>query len=154
SYEELRGRLEGNAKQEGFQIRKIDPLFKSEEEYEEFKARHNRFNIKELDPKEYVGDAYLGIDAGSTTTKAIVLSEDNEVVYSYYGNNKGKPLDQAVYILKDIYNTMPDVNIKYSCVTGYGEDFIKAGLGVDEGEVETMAHYKGASLFQEDVDFI
>ena len=154
SYEDLRSRLQGVGKKQELEIKKIDPLFKDEEEYLEFKKRHSKHNIKDVDPKEYSGKAYLGIDAGSTTTKAVVLSEDNQILYSYYGNNKGKPLDQAIIILKNIYEKMPHIPITYSCVTGYGEEFIKAGLNVDVGEVETIAHYKGASLFQSDVDFI
>lgn len=135
-------------------IRKLEPLFIDEKEYDEFKKRHNKYNIKELDPAEYTGNVYLGIDAGSTTTKAVLISEDNKVLYSYYGNNKGKPLDQSIKIVKEIYKEMPHLSITNSCVTGYGEDFIKAALGIDEGEVETLAHYKGSKLFQEDVDFI
>ena len=154
SYESLRERVEDIHHKQELEIKKIDPLFKDEEEYLEFKRRHSRDYIGSIDSSNYSGKAYLGIDAGSTTTKAIVLSEDNQILYSYYGNNKGKPLDQAIIILKDIYKKMPHIPITYSCVTGYGEDFIKAGLNVDIGEVETIAHYKGASLFQRDVDFI
>ncbi|OLS03715.1 2-hydroxyacyl-CoA dehydratase [Tissierella creatinophila] len=135
-------------------IKQLEPLFKDEKSYEEFKHRHQIYNIKELDPKEYTGSVYLGIDAGSTTTKAVLISQENKVLYSYYGNNKGKPLDQSISIVKEIYKEMPHLPITYSCVTGYGEDFIKAALGIDEGEVETLAHYKGAKLFQKDVDFI
>ncbi|MBC8591024.1 2-hydroxyacyl-CoA dehydratase [Wansuia hejianensis] len=154
SYENLKGRLGRNKKNNNLEIRKIAPLFKDEKEYLEFKKRHDKYNIKEVDPKEYNGNVYLGIDAGSTTTKAVVINEDYQVLYSYYGNNKGKPLDQSIYILRDIYEKMPHNPITYSCVTGYGEEFIKAGLNIDIGEVETIAHYKGSSLFQEDVDFI
>ncbi len=154
SYESLKERLEDTHEGRSLEIKKIEPLFKDEEEYLKFKERHSRHNIESIDPSGYEGKAYLGIDAGSTTTKAIVLSEDNEILYSYYGNNKGKPLDQAITILKEIYDKMPHIPISYSCVTGYGEEFIQAALNIDVGEVETIAHYKGASLFQEDVDFI
>lgn len=154
SYKELKDRLESLSQVGELEIRKVDPLFRSKDEYEEFKRRHSRYQIEEIDGRDYRGKTYLGIDAGSTTTKAVLIGENNEIIYSYYGNNKGKPLDQSLYILKDIYRRLPHIDITYSCVTGYGEEFIKAGLGIDVGEVETLAHYKGASLFQEDVDFI
>ena len=154
SYEKLRQMLDNEGRKQSSEVKKIEPLFKSREEYLAFKERHDRYSIHSIDPADYMGKAYLGIDAGSTTTKAIVISEDGNVLYSYYGNNKGKPLDQSILILKDIYKKMPNAPITYSCVTGYGEEFIKAGLNLDVGEVETIAHYKGSSHFQKDVDFI
>lgn len=157
SFKELKHRLEVREIVEKDSIKKLNPLFKNREEYLEFKTRHDKHNIETVDTelaKQYDKNAYLGIDAGSTTTKAVVIDEDNKVLYHYYGNNKGKPLDRAVFILKDIYEKLPNARIAYSCVTGYGEEFIKAGLNIDVGEVETIAHYKGAKLFQEDVDFI
>lgn len=154
SFEELRIRLDNDSSKEKKSIKNIAPLFKDEKEYLEFKERHNKHKVDTVDFKNYKGRAYLGIDAGSTTTKAVVMSEDNKILYSRYGHNKGKPLDQSILILQDIYEKMPNIPITYSCVTGYGEDFIKAALNVDIGQVETIAHYKGASLFQEDADFI
>lgn len=157
SFKELKNRFESNQVIEKDSIKKLDPLFKTEEEYLKFKDRHNRHKIDIIEPeiaKLYGGNAYIGIDAGSTTTKAVVIDEDNKVLYSYYGNNKGKPLDRAIFILKDIYKKLPHAKFSYSCVTGYGEEFIKAALNIDLGEVETIAHYKGAKLFQDDVDFI
>ncbi len=153
-FESLKLRLEGQEDRSQETIKRLAPLFNDRKEYEDFKSRHNRYDIKELDPIEYSGQVYLGIDAGSTTTKAVLISEDNKVLYSYYGNNKGKPLDQSIKIVKEIYKEMPHLHITNSCVTGYGEEFIKAALNIDEGEVETLAHYKGAKLFQNDVDFI
>ncbi len=155
SFLELRNRVINNKYEQSLEIKEMEPLFKDEKEYEDFKERHARDKVEFVeDPKAYKGEAYLGIDAGSTTTKAILLSEDNKILYSFYGNNKGKPIDQALYILGEIYKSLPNIKITYSCVTGYGEDLIKAGLKVDHGEVETMAHYKGARLFRPDVDFI
>ncbi len=154
SFEDLKRRLDNKNSTGKNSIKKLPPLFKDKEEYLEFKERHNKHKIDTVDPEDYSGKAYLGIDAGSTTTKAVVISENNKVLYSYYGHNKGKPLDQSIYILKDIYEKLPHIPLTYSCVTGYGEDFIKAALNVDMGEVETIAHYKGASLFQPDLDFI
>ncbi len=157
SFKELKTRFEIKDTIEKNSIKKLKALFKNKEEYLEFKERHSKHNIETVDAKtakEYKGKSYLGIDAGSTTTKALLINEDNKVIYSYYGNNKGKPLDRTIFILKDIYEKLPNTKISYSCVTGYGEEFIKAALNIDVGEVETIAHYKGAKLFQEDVDFI
>ncbi len=153
SYDNILSRLDKEIEEDN-KVRRIDPLFESKEEYEKFKERHSKNRIDSIDPTSYEGEVFLGIDAGSTTTKAVLLSEDDELLYSYYGNNKGKPLDQVVRILNEIYEAMPHLPITHSCVTGYGEDFIKAALDVDQGEVETIAHYKGASLFEKDVDFI
>ena len=111
--------------------------------------------MKDKDIGSHRGKAFLGIDAGSTTTKAILIDEDNNILYSYYGNNKGQPLDLVIRILKDIYEKLPEgEKISYSAITGYGEEFIKAALNIDVGEVETIAHYKAASFFQPKVDFI
>ena len=157
SFKELKHRFEENKMVEKDSVKKLDPLFKNKEEYLEFKERHSKHSIETIDPdiaREYRGSAYLGIDAGSTTTKAVVIDEDNKILYSYYGNNKGRPLDRAIFILKEIYEKLPHTKLSHSCVTGYGEEFIKAALNVDVGEVETIAHYKGAKLFQDDVDFI
>ena len=157
SFKELKSRYEENTMLEKDSVKKLDPLFKNREEYREFKERHSKHNIEIIEAdiaRQYEGKSYLGIDAGSTTTKAVVINEDKEILYSYYGNNKGRPLDRAIFILKDIYKKLPNTKLSHSCVTGYGEEFIKAALNVDVGEVETIAHYKGAKLFQEDVDFI
>ncbi|MBU5439911.1 2-hydroxyacyl-CoA dehydratase [Tissierella sp. MSJ-40] len=155
SYEELKNRLSNLNQHSDLEIKKVDPLFKDEKEYKEFKSKHEIHHINEKEIRDYSGKTFLGIDAGSTTTKAILISEDSEILYSYYGNNRGKPLDQSIFIIKDIYNKLPKENrITYSCVTGYGEEFIKAALNIDEGEVETIAHYKGAKFFQPEVDFI
>ena len=155
SFEELKNAvLDSNVKLDS-EIRKLRPLFKDEEELREFKEEHVTHKMKYKDIKTHRGNSYLGIDAGSTTTKAILIDDDNNILYSYYGNNKGKPLDQTVKILKDIYAQLPEgEKITYSAVTGYGEEFIKAALGIDIGEVETMAHYKAALFFQPKVDFI
>ncbi len=155
SFEELKKRVEKNEYKKSVEIKNIEPLFETEEDYYKFKERHDKNRVEYVDrPEEYTGVGYLGIDAGSTTTKAIVISEDDKILYSFYGNNKGKPIDQSMKILNEIYTKLPNVKIAYSCVTGYGEKLIKTGLKLDHGEVETMAHYKGARLFKPDVDFI
>lgn len=133
----------------------LAPLFSSEEDKKEFFARHDKEKIEKKDLETYEGNAYLGIDAGSTTIKLVLISEDNEILYSYYSHNKGNPLDNVLENLRTLYSKMSDkIVIKSSCVTGYGENLIKAALKVDVGVVETMAHYKGAKFFSPDVDFI
>lgn len=130
------------------------PLFNNKKEYDDFKKEHNDFNVKYRDLKTYDGKAYLGIDAGSTTTKLVLLSENNEILFSSYNTNKGQPIDTIVKELKEIYAQAKDIKIISSAVTGYGENLIKSCLKVEYGLVETIAHYKAASFFQPDVDFI
>ena len=132
-----------------------EPLFRSHAEYEAFITRHKASDLPFADLHKVKGNAYLGIDAGSTTTKLVLITENGELLYQYYAANRGQPLDRIVKQLKTIYNEMnPDLHIRASAVTGYGEDFIKAGLGIDFGIVETVAHFKAASYFCPDVDFI
>ncbi|MCF6464489.1 2-hydroxyacyl-CoA dehydratase [Clostridium sp. Cult2] len=155
SFEELKNRSLDSKVQMESEIRNLRPLFKNEEELKEFKENHITHKMKYKNIEIHSGKCYLGIDAGSTTTKAILIDEDNNILYSYYGNNKGKPLDLTIEILKEIYDKLPEgEKISYSTVTGYGEEFIKAALNIDVGEVETMAHYKAALFFQPKVDFI
>ena len=133
----------------------LPPLFANEEEEKEFFQRHEKEKIEKIDIENYSGDAYLGIDAGSTTIKLVLISENNEILYSHYSHNKGNPLDNILNNLRNLYSKMGDrVTIKGSCVTGYGENLIKSALKVDMGIVETMAHYRGAKHFSPDVDFI
>ena len=132
-----------------------EPLFKNEKAYEEFIQRHKDFDVKEADITTYKGNAYLGIDEGSTTTKIVLLSENNEVLYSHYEPNNGLPIDKIVNQLKHIYSiASPDMKIISSAVTGYGEDLIMSALHVDYGLVETVAHFKAASFFEPKVEFI
>jgi len=134
---------------------RLEPLFKDEEDYKKFKDRHNKNVLKRADLESYSGKAYLGIDAGSTTTKVALISENSELLYSYYGSNEGNPLDKVVEIMKDLYEKLPEsVEILNSTVTGYGEALIKAALHIDIGEIETIAHYKAADFFLPGVDFI
>ncbi len=133
----------------------LKPLFENEEEYEKFTKRHEEDVVKQLDIKDASGPCYLGIDAGSTTTKAVLINDNCEIVYSYYTNNNGNPVNTATDILKDIYEKIPkDAKIINSAVTGYGEGLLKEAFKVDIGEIETVAHYKGAGYFHNDVDFI
>lgn len=131
------------------------PLFNSKSEYEEFISRHKKCDLEYADLHTYKGNAYLGIDAGSTTTKLILITEDCRILYQHYSSNKGQPLDRIADKLKKIYSEMnPEIKIAGSAVTGYGEDLIKAGLSIDFGIVETVAHFKAASYFCPEVDFI
>lgn len=131
------------------------PLFSYPEEYQRFCDRHAAHDVKRGDYRTYQGKAYLGIDAGSTTTKMVLLSEDHKLLYDFYASNKGQPLDCVKRELTALYDDLsPDCTICGSAVTGYGEDLIRAGLGVDFGIVETVAHFKAASFFCPEVDFI
>ena len=134
---------------------RLQPLFKDEKELKEFYTRHEKEKIDTVNLTTYKGNAYLGIDAGSTTIKVVLISENSEILYSHYSHNKGNPLENIITTLKELYSKLSkDITIKSSCVTGYGEALIKAALKVDIGVVETMAHYKGAQFFQPNVDFI
>lgn len=155
SFLELHERISHGVNLESDSTGYIEPLFNSEEELEEFRKVHMTSQVKDLSLKDYVGPLYLGIDAGSTTSKIILLDDDNNIRYSFYDNNKGKPLDVVVEQLKYIYSNMEKgAYIVSSGITGYGEDFIKTALGIDFGEVETIAHLKAAMFYNPDVDFI
>ncbi|HPU63473.1 MAG TPA: acyl-CoA dehydratase activase-related protein, partial [Mobilitalea sp.] len=133
----------------------LAPLFKNEEDYKDFKERHDRAKVKRKDLSEYKGKAYLGIDAGSTTTKVVLIGEEGEILYSHYSKNEGNPVGKLVAILSDLYETLSEgTRIVKSTVTGYGESLIKAALHVDLGVIETVAHYKAARYFLPEVDFI
>lgn len=137
------------------EIDRLRPLFLDDRELDEFRERHEGHHIKRRDLSNYSGNCFLGIDAGSTTTKAALISEKGELLYSFYGSNEGSPLKLTIKILKDIYLKLPEsAKIVNSAVTGYGEGLIKAALQVDIGEVETIAHYKASEFFLPGVDFI
>ena len=132
-----------------------EPLFASKKEYDVFIERHKKFDLRHADIHTYKGDAYLGIDAGSTTTKLVLITDDGRLLYSHYSSNQGQPLDKIVEQVRKIHSEMnPAITIKGSAVTGYGEDLIKAGLAIDFGIVETVAHFKAAAYFCPGVDFI
>ena len=131
------------------------PLFKDQDDYDAFIKRHKDFDVKTADLSTYEGKAYLGIDEGSTTTKIVLLSENNEILYSHYQSNKGLPIENIVEQVKYIYtHGTPKLEIVGSCVTGYGEELIKNSMHVDYGVVETVAHFKAAKFFEPDVEFI
>lgn len=132
-----------------------NPLFKDTNDYAEFKQRHDKHRIKRKDIKRVKGNIFLGIDAGSTTTKAALIDSENNLLYSFYRNNEGKPLEATMAMLKELYNLLPNnIPISNVAVTGYGEGLIRAAFKADLGEIETMAHYKAAEAFLPGVEFI
>ena len=147
-------KLSSNIKLE-FEVARLEPLFATKEDYQAFTERQNQYSVAKKDFSTYEGNCFLGIDAGSTTTKAALVGEDGSLLYSFYSSNNGSPLKTAIRAVQEIYSQMPDTaRIVYSCSTGYGEALIKAGLMLDEGEVETISHYYAASFFDPKVDCI
>ena len=154
SLRDMQIRLENKIKMD-FEVDRMEPLFASEADYQAFINRHEKHQVPIRDLASYRGKAFLGIDAGSTTTKAALVGEDGTLLYSFYHNNEGDPLGTSIGAIRDIYSKLPEgVEIAYSCSTGYGEALIKAALLLDEGEVETVSHYYAASFFEPDVDCI
>ena len=136
-------------------VGRLEPLFRSEAEYEEFKTRHAKAQVEAEDINSYSGAAYLGIDCGSTTTKLVLLSADNKILYSFYASNEGNPVEIVRAQLKKIYELCGDrITLRGSAVTGYGEELIRHAFSVDIGLVETIAHYTAAKFFEPRVDFI
>ncbi len=141
--------------QMSMEIKRLDPLFENEQDYADFMKRHAQNCVKKGELSDYHGNCFLGIDSGSTTTKAAVVAEDGTLLYSFYSGNNGNPLQTIIDAIKDIYKQLPeDARIVRSCSTGYGEALIKAALLLDEGEVETVAHYYAAAFFEPEVDCI
>ena len=135
--------------------KRMEPLFKDQADYDAFTARHNKHAVKKGSLKDYEGDCFLGIDAGSTTTKVAIVGEDGTLLYSFYSNNNGSPLNTTIRAIKEIKEQLPDsARIVRACSTGYGEALMKAAFLLDEGEVETVAHYYAAAFFEPEVDCI
>ena len=133
----------------------MEPLFTDEADYEKFRTRHASHDVKKGDLATYEGNCYLGIDAGSTTTKVALVGEDGSLLYRFYSNNNGSPLATAIRAMQEIHDQLPEkAQIAYSCSTGYGEALLKSALMLDEGEVETISHYYAAAAFEPDVDCI
>ena len=133
----------------------LKPLFTTDEEYNSFKERHDKDKVSRKDLKNYSGDCFLGIDAGSTTTKLVLIDREGNLLYSLYGNNEGNPLKSVISMLKQLYLVLPEkAVIRYSGITGYGEKLIQTALNVDLNEIETIAHYTAAKKFMPDVTSI
>ena len=130
------------------------PLFETEADYKEFCARHDKATVQQKDLSSYKGKAFIGLDAGSTTVKGVVLNDSGELLYSKYLPSKGNPVEIIKAFLEEIYTVNPGINIVSSAVTGYGEDIIKNAFNVDYGIVETIAHFTAAKYFMPDVEFI
>jgi predicted CoA-substrate-specific enzyme activase len=155
SFKALRSRLPALNTAEVKEVERLSPLFKDEIELGEFNRRHSRHTVKRKALESHHGPCYLGIDAGSTTTKLALTDSDGALMYYHYGSNRGSPLKSVINELKKLYAKMPaDCYIANSTVTGYGEGLIKAALHVDIGEIETIAHYKAAEHFLPGVEFI
>ncbi len=138
-----------------FEMPRLAPLFKDDEEYELFLARHSSAVTQKSDLEAYAGNCFLGIDAGSTTTKMALIGNDGELLFSYYTNNQGNPIEAAKDAIRQLQKNLPlSAKIVRSCSTGYGEELLKSAFGLDEGEVETIAHCTAASFFDKDVDCV
>ena len=137
------------------EIKRLDPLFNDENEYNEFVERHKEAAVVKKDIKDYEGDCFLGIDAGSTTTKIALISKQGELLYSFYKNNSGSTIDTAKSAIAELKNILPkNAHIVSSCSTGYGEALLKAAFKLEYGVVETIAHYYAGAFFNPDVDCI
>ena len=133
----------------------MDPLFHTPAEYEAFARRHQSMTVPTVDLATYAGPAYLGIDAGSTTTKMVLIDPEGNILYSFYHSNQGNPVSIVLPQLREIYAQCGDrVTIRGAAVTGYGEDLIKNAFSCDLGLVETVAHLNAARHFTPGVDFI
>ena len=155
TYDKLINCLIDSAANAGQTSVRMPPLFADEAEYEAFRARHARAVVESRDMDSYEGDAWLGIDCGSTTTKLALISEDRKLLYTYYSSNQGNPVEIVRSQLEEILKRCGDrIHIRGSAATGYGEELICHAFKIDEGVVETIAHYTAARYFQPDVDFI
>ncbi|MDE7406349.1 MAG: 2-hydroxyacyl-CoA dehydratase, partial [Clostridiales bacterium] len=137
------------------EVTRLDPLFKDKQELTDFRLRHSKVSIPFADVKNHKGATFLGIDAGSTTTKVALIDGDGGLLYSWYGSNSGDPLASVTEIIKQIYDILPDdAYIGYGTITGYGESLIKTALNLDNGEIETMAHLTASQTILPGVDFL
>ena len=134
---------------------RLAPLFENKVDYRQFEERHAASKVSRIDLSTFEGNCFLGIDAGSTTTKAALIDEQGNLLFTHYGSNQGSPIESTIQILKNLYQQLPSTaHLVQSTVTGYGESLLKAALRVDIGEIETVAHYKAADFFCPGVDCI
>ena len=152
---ELRESLKTLVGAEMKEVQRLQPLFKNEEELEEFHKRHAAEMAATAELADISGPVFLGLDSGSTTTKAVLTDCDGRILWRFYDVNAGNPVELAVRVLKDLYKLLPkSVYIARAVSTGYGEALFQAALNVDAGEVETIAHYRAADFFVPGVEFL
>ncbi len=153
--EELAQKIDNLKKSTDNTTHPLEPLFANDEEYRKFTQRHEKATVKKRDLLSFKGDCFLGIDAGSTTTKLALIDRDGNLLYSLYGSNEGNPLKSTINMLEKLYNVLPkEAKLRFSGVTGYGEKLIQTALNIDLGEIETIAHYTAAKEFEPDVTSI
>ena len=152
---EFRERLKNLVDAELSEVQRLDPLFNNATELEEFRKRHAMEKAARGDLNLTTGPVFLGLDSGSTTTKAVLIDQKGRIIWDFYASNQGNPVDLAVKVLKDLYKQLPkDVYIARAVSTGYGEALFQAALGVDAGEVETITHFRAADFFVPGVEFL
>ena len=152
---EFRDSLKNLVGAELSEVQRLEPLFKNQAELDEFQVRHSEQKAKRGDLKKTHGPVFLGLDSGSTTTKACLIDKDGRILWDFYAHNQGNPVELAVKVLKNLYNMLPeDVYIARAVSTGYGEALFQAALGVDSGEVETITHFRAANFFVPGVEFL
>ena len=155
SNEELATKIENLKVSKDTTTSPIEPLFKDYNKYEEFRKRHSKASVQKAKLQDYNGDCFIGIDAGSTTTKIVLIDNEGKLLYSLYGNNEGNPLQSVIKMLDSLYEVLPKTaKLRFSGVTGYGEKLIQTALNVDIGEIETIAHFTAAKQFEPDVTSI
>lgn len=155
SIEELKQKIHNLRNSQDTTSHPVEPLFNSTEDYNEFKDRHEKSKVTRKDLSTFDGDCFIGIDAGSTTTKLVLTDNEDNLLYSLYANNEGNPLKSVMRMLKELYSILPKTaKIRFSGVTGYGEKLIQTALNVDLNEIETIAHYTAAKKFQPNVTSI
>ena len=138
-----------------FELKRLDPLFSDQTDYDSFRARHDKAVVAKADLSTYSGDCFLGIDAGSTTTKLALIGSQGQLLFSFYANNQGNPIKTAMTAMAELGKTLPaSARIVRSCSTGYGERLLKSAFCLDEGEVETVAHTAAAAFFDPQVDCV
>ena len=152
---EFRENLKNLVGAELSEVQRLEPLFKNQAELDEFQVRHSEQKAKRGDLTKTHGPVFLGLDSGSTTTKACLIDKDGRIIWDFYAHNQGNPVELAVQVLKDLYAKLPeDVYIARAVSTGYGEALFQAALGVDSGEVETITHFRAANFFVPGVEFL
>ena len=153
--EDLQIKLENLRNSKDTNSNSLEPLFIDKNDYEQFKSRHEKATVKKSNLEDANGDVFLGIDAGSTTTKLVLIDRNGNLLYSLYGSNEGSPLKSTINMLDKLYDVIPEnAKLRYSGVTGYGEKLLQTALNIDLGEIETIAHYTAAKEFEPNVTSI